>query len=107
MKLHPIKFAYFLLSIGISLAAIGQSNSGMTTYSPYTPEQIKEFNNQAISPVEGPFGPVNPSVQQQRAVNRQYKDSKYFNQPTGEEEAEALEMESADPYQPMSPVISF
>ena len=107
MKLHPIKFAYCLLLIGISTAAMGQANSGMTTYSPYTPEQIKEFNNQAISPVEGPFGPVNPSAQQQRAANRKYMDSKYFNQPTGEEEAEAQETESAEPFQPMSPVITF
>ena len=98
MKRNSIKFGYFLLSMGLSLAALGQTSSGMTTYSPYTPEQIREFNKQAISPAEGPFGPVDSTVQQQSAANRQ---------PTGEEEAEALETESADPYQPMSPTISF
>lgn len=107
MKRNSIKFGYFLLSMGLSLAALGQTSSGMTTYSPYTPEQIREFNKQAISPAEGPFGPVDPTVQQQRAANRQSIDSKYYRQPTGEEEAEALETESADPYQPMSPTISF
>jgi len=108
MKLHPIKFAYCLLSIGISLAVIAQTNSGMTTYSPYTPEQIREFNQQPISPVEGPFGPVNPNVQEQeRAAKRQSIDSKYYRQSTGEEEAEALETESAEPYQPMKPVLTF
>ena len=107
MKLNSIKCAYFLLSMGISLASLGQTNSGMTTYSPYTPEQIREFNKQGLSPIEGPFGPIYPNAQQQRATKRQSMDSKYFSQPTGEEEAEALETESADPYQPMSPMISF
>jgi len=107
MKPNPTKFGYFLFSLALSLTAMGQTQSGMTTYSPYTPEQIREFNNQAISPVEGPFGPLNPNAQQQRAAKRQSIDSQYFSQPTGEEEAEALEMESADPYQPITPTISY
>jgi hypothetical protein len=108
MKLNSIKSSYFLLLMGVSLTVMGQASSGMTTYSPYTPEQIREFNQQPISPVEGPFGPVNPNVQEQeRAAKRQSIDSKYYRQSTGEEEAEALETESAEPYQPMKPVLTF
>jgi hypothetical protein len=107
MKLNSIKSSYFLLLMGVSLTTMGQTSSGMTTYSPYTPEQIREFNNQSISPVEGPFGPVNPNAEQQRAAQRQSIDAKYYRQSTGEEEAEALETESAEPYQPMKPVLTF
>jgi hypothetical protein len=34
-------------------------------------------------------------------------DSKFYNQPQGEQEAEALEMQSADPYQATKPVLTF
>ncbi len=80
---------------------------GMQTYSPYTPEQIKQFNNQTISPVEGPFGPVDPRAEDQRISKERALDAKFYKQPEGEEEAESLETQSADPYQPISPAISF
>ena len=82
-------------------------SSGMQTYSPYTAEQMQELNNQPLAPVEGPFGPVNPSPQQLSLSKKQSFDSKYFSQPKGEEEAEALETESAAPYQAVSPTITF
>lgn len=81
--------------------------AGMQTYSPYTPQEIKEFNNQPLTPVEGPFGPVAPNAKQMDPSKKPSIDSKYYSQPKGEEEAEALETESAEPYQPMSPVIRF
>lgn len=80
---------------------------GSTTQSPYTPQQIKEFNSQVLSPVEGPFGPVDPRAEDLRLSKERALDSKLYNQPKGEEEAEALEMQSADPYQATKPVVTF
>jgi hypothetical protein len=34
-------------------------------------------------------------------------DAKFYNQPQGEEEAEALETQSAEPYQPSKPVLTY
>ena len=80
---------------------------GSTTYSPYTPQQIKEFNGQTVSPVEGPFGPVDPRAEDLRISKERALDSKFYSQPEGEEEAEAIETQSADPYQPTQPIITF
>jgi hypothetical protein len=80
---------------------------GSTTKSPYTPQQIKEFNSQTLSPVEGPFGPVDPRAEDLRLSKERALDSKFYNQPQGEQEAEALEMQSADPYQATKPVLTF
>ena len=77
------------------------------TYSPYTAEQLREFNNQAISPSEGPFGPVNTPPQDRVQAKQSPRDSKYFSPPEGEEEAEAIETQSADPYTPSQPVYRF
>ena len=95
-----------LISFSV-LAQTQEPSTGMQTYSPYTPQQIKELNNQPLSPVEGPFGPVSPSVRAMDLSKKQSIDSNFYSQPKGEEEAEALETESAAPYQPISPVISF
>lgn len=91
------------------ISASGQtpSNQGMQTFSPYTPEQIKAFNEQKISPAEGPFGPVESNQKQINLQSKPKLGSKLFNLPDGEQEAEALETESTDPYQPMTPVIAF
>ena len=73
-----------------------------TTYSPYTKEQLKDFNSQPISPkisVDEVDGQTNNP--------RSAAYSKYFRQPEGEEEAEALETGSADPYTPIEPTFSF
>ena len=80
---------------------------GSTTNSPYTPQQIKEFNSQTLSPVEGPFGPVDPRVEDLRLSKERALDAKLYNQPKGEEEAEALELQSADPFQATKPVLTF
>ena len=97
-----------LLLINFSASAQdAPSKTEMKTYSPYTQQQINEFNNQSLSPVEGPFGPVAPNAKEMNLSKKVPIDSKYYSQPQGEEEAEALETESAAPYQPISPVISF
>ena len=80
---------------------------GSTTYSPYTSGQVQEFNRQSLSPVEGPFGPVDPRAEDARIAKERAIDSKFYNQPQGEEEAEALETQWADPYQATKPVITF
>ena len=80
---------------------------GSTSYSPYTPQQIKEFNSQTLSPVEGPFGPVDPRAEDLRIAKERAADSKFYSQPQGEEEAEALETQSTDPYQASKPIMTF
>ena len=80
---------------------------GSTTYSPYSPRQIQEFNKQSLSPVEGPFGPVDPKAEDLRIAKERALDSKFYRQPQGEQEAEAIEMQSADPYQATKPVLTF
>lgn len=98
----------FLLLMGISACSQAPPlPSGSTTYSPYTPGQIQEFNKQSLSPVEGPFGPVDQKAEDLRIAKERALDSKYYNQPEGEEEAEALETQSADPYQSTKPIITF
>ena len=88
-------------SSAISLTAIAQ------TFSPYTPEQIQEFNNQPIAPMETPAGPVYldpPPVSQKPKVPF---DSRYVKNPDGEEQAEAQEVESAAPFEPIPATFTF
>jgi hypothetical protein len=107
MKNPIVRFAYCLSLLSISVSAQTPSSSGMQTYSPYTPGQLKEFNNQAISPLEGPFGPVAPNAQAMGVTRQPPLDSKYTIRPVGEEEAEAIETQSAQPYQATSPTLQF
>ncbi|WP_251374431.1 hypothetical protein [Polynucleobacter sp. MWH-Aus1W21] len=80
---------------------------GSATYSPYSAQQMKGFNNQTLSPVEGPFGPVDPRAEDLRLSKERALDSKYYSQPVGEQEAEAQETQSADPYRATRPVLTF
>jgi hypothetical protein len=108
MKTLSSKFARFLLLAGVSACTqTPPQPPGSTTYSPYTPQQIKGFNNQTLSPVEGPFGPVNPRAEDLRIAKERAADSKLYSQPEGEEQAEAIETQSTDPYQATKPVITF
>ena len=93
----------------ISFSSLGQtpSNQQMQTFSPYTPEQLKAFNDQKVSPVESPFGPVESNQQSMNLQQNPKINPQSFNIPTGEQEAEALEMQSAEPYQPLTPVLTF
>jgi hypothetical protein len=102
------KFSPLLLLIGVAACShpIPQP-PGSTTFSPYTPGQIQEFNKQALSPVEGPFGPVDPRAEDLRIAKERALDAKFYSQSQGEEEAEAIETQSADPYQATKPLITF
>ena len=80
---------------------------GSTTYSPYSAQQMKGFNNQTLSPVEGPFGPVDPRAEDLRLSKERALDSKYYSQPVGEQEAEAQETQSAAPFMPLPSTIAF
>ena len=88
-------------SFALPVAVIAQ------TFSPYTPEQIQEFNNQPIAPMETPSGPVYldpPPVSQKPKVPF---DSRYVKNPDGEEQAEAQETESAAPFEPIPATFTF
>ena len=77
------------------------------TYSPYTPAQIQEFNNQPLAPIETPAGPVyleRPPVSQKPNVPF---DSRYIKNPDGEEQAEAQGAESAAPFEPIPATFTF
>ena len=102
------KLSPFLLLI--SVVACSQAPPkppGSTNFSPYSPAQIQEFNQQTLSPVEGPFGPVDQRAEDRRIAKERASDAKFYNQPQGEEEAEAIETQSADPYQTTKPVLTF
>lgn len=88
-------------------AQVAHLPPGSKTFSPYSPQQIKEFNGQTLSPVEGPFGPMDLRVEDARIAKERAADTKLYNQPQGEEEAQALETQSADPYQATKPVFTF
>lgn len=95
--------AIFGMSLGFSfsMTVIAQ------TFSPYTPKQIQEFNNQPIAPVEPPAGPVYlkpPPVSQKS--NMPF-DSRYIKNPDGEEQAEAQGSESAAPFEPIPSTLTF
>ena len=107
MNINGVKFTLLVLSAGFCLLGHAQPNQGMQTFSPYTPEQIKAFNQQSLSPIESPFGPVGASPEQARSQGNASKAPKTFNVPVGEQEAEAIETQSAEPYEPMTPTISF
>jgi len=108
MKTLSLKLSSFLLLVVISACTQAPPQPpGSTSYSPYTPQQIQEFNKQSISPVEGPFGPVDLRAEDLRISKERSLDAQYYNQPSGEKEAEALETQSVAPYRPMSPVITY
>ena len=107
MNLFSALLATCLLVLGRSVSAQAPPQPEMKTFSPYTSEQIKAFNQQGLSPTEGVFGPVNGRGGQQIRNQKPPFDSQFFNIPVGEQEAEAQETESAEPYQPETPTISF
>jgi len=108
MNTFFLRLSSILLLIGVSACSqTPPKPPGSTTYSPYTPGQIQEFNKQPLSPVEGAFGPVDLNAENVRISKERELDAKFYNQPQGEEEAEALETQSAEPYQPSKPVLTY
>ncbi|WP_251375051.1 hypothetical protein [Polynucleobacter sp. MWH-UH35A] len=108
MSTCALRLTSFLLFIAISACSQAPIKPpGSTTFSPYTPQQIQEFNRQSLSPVEGPFGPVDPRAEDLRIAKERAADLKLYSQPEGEEEAEAIETQSVDPYQVTKPIMTF
>lgn len=108
MNRFSLRLILILILMGLSACTqTPVKPPGSTTFSPYTPVQIQEFNKQTLSPVEGPFGPVDPKAEDIRIAKERALDAKFYNQPQGEEEAEAIETQSADPYQATKPIITF
>lgn len=108
MNAYVLRPAVYLIFITMTACTqVAPLPPGSKTYSPYSPQQIKEFNSQTLSPVEGPFGPVDPRVEDARIAQERAADAKLYYQPQGEQEAEALETQSVDPYQATKPVITF
>ena len=77
------------------------------TFSPYTPAQLQELNQQPISPTETPMGPVYSSPVPVQQVPKQSIDSRYIKNPEGEEEAQAQGAGSAAPFEPIPATIRF
>jgi hypothetical protein len=103
----PLKLALCLALVGCSTAQQGPPPKGSQTSPVYSPEQLREFNNQPVAFSEGPFGPVATPSPKQGLTKNTPGNSNYFNQPDGEQEAEAIETQSADPYMPSSPIYRF
>lgn len=101
VRLKAIVIFGMTLSVSFPMTIIAQ------TFSPYTPEQIQEFNNQPIAPVATPAGPVyleSPPASQKPKVPF---DSRYIKNPDGEEQAEAQGAESAVPFEPIPATFTF
>jgi len=103
----PLKLALCLALVGCSTAQQGPPPKGSQTSPVYSPEQLREFNNQPVAFSEGPFGPVATPSPKQGLTKNTPGNSNYFTQPDGEQEAEAIETQSADPYMPSSPIYRF
>lgn len=103
--------AYLRLALCLTLVSCsaiqGPPPKGSQTFAAYTPEQLREFNNQPVSPAEGPFGLVATPLRETELTKKPPSNSKYFSPPQGEQEAEAIETQSADPYTPSTPVYRF
>ena len=87
----------------LAYCSIAQSQ----TFSPYTPAQIREFNNQPIAPAETPAGAIYPDNQKPKANPKSSLGAHYFSQPIGEEEAEAQDSDSATPFTPTPSTFTF
>lgn len=87
--------------LGFPMLVYGQ------TFSPYTPNELQELNQQPISPTETPMGPVYSSPVPAQQVPKQSFDSRYIKNPDGEEQAQAQEAGSAAPFEPIPATFTF
>lgn len=105
-RVMRIEHALVSKTIWISLGLLVLSAQGQT-FSPYTPEQIQEFNQQAIAPVETPMGPIDSDAIPRLTKPASKLDARYLSSPEGEAQAEAQETQSAAPFTPMPNTIAF
>ena len=105
--MHTLTRLKAIVIFGISFCLSFPMTVIAQTFSPYTPQQIQEFNNQPIAPIETPAGPVyledSPVDQKSNAPF----DSRYIKNPDGEEQAEAQSSESAAPFEPIPSTLTF
>lgn len=103
---YSIRLKTYLI-FGITFSFTFPVGVNAQTFSPYTPEQIQDFNKQPIAPMETPAGPVylDPSPVSQKP--KAPFDSRYVKNPDGEEQAEAQEVESAAPFEPIPATFTF
>ena len=96
-----------IINITLALGFVIPSPAVGQTFSPYTPAQIQEFNNQPVAPMETPAGPVYlEEVPAKQRLNVPF-DSRYVKNPDGEEQAEAQGIESAAPFEPTPSSFTF
>jgi len=100
-QFRAIYFSGLAVSFALPIAAVAQ------TFSPYTPEQIQQFNHQPIAPIETPGGAVYLEAPPIGVKSNTPLDSRYIKNPDGEEQAEAQGEESAAPFEPISPTFTF
>jgi len=100
-RLNVIVIFAISLSLSFPMTVIAQ------TFSPYTPQQIQEFNNQPIAPIETPAGPVYLEASPVDQKSNAPFDSRYIKNPDGEEQAEAQSSESAAPFEPIPSTLTF
>jgi hypothetical protein len=100
-QFSPIHVCSLVFSFALPGLVIGQ------TFSPYTPAQIQEFNNQPIAPMETPAGPVYLEAAPAKPKTTLPLDARYLKKPDGEEQAEAQGAESAAPFEPIPATITF
>lgn len=95
------------LVISIVFSCAFPTTAMTQTFSPYSPAQIQEFNNQALAPVETPEGPIYLEAPPVSQKPKTPLDARYVKNPDGEEQAEAQGEESAAPFEPMPATFSF
>lgn len=100
-KLPVLTTLLITLSLGFPMHVYGQ------TFSPYTPAQLQEFNQQPISPTETPMGPVYSNPELVQRPPKSSLESRYIKNPDGEEQAEAQGAGSAAPFEPIPATIMF
>ena len=103
---HSIRLKTYLI-FGITLSFVFPVAVIAQTFSPYTPEQIQEFNNQPIAPIETPAGPVYLDTLPVSQKPKASFDARYVKNPDGEEQAEAQEVESAAPFEPIPATFTY
>jgi hypothetical protein len=105
--MHTLTRLKAIVIFGISFCLSFPMTVIAQTFSPYTPQQIREFNNQPIAPIETPAGPVYLEAPPVGQKSNAPFDSRYIKNPDGEEQAEAQSSESAAPFEPIPSTLTF